>query len=65
MEEMAANVGDLVYISDKRRWLGGLKSVHSVYADPHDEDGIVYMTPDLIDAGLLTEGKALRAEKEM
>ena len=65
MEEMAANVGDLVYISDKRRWMGGLKSVHSVYAEPHDEDGIVYMTPDLIDAGLLTEGKALRAEKEM
>jgi len=65
MEEMAANVGDLVYLSDKRRWLGGLKSVHSVYAEPHDEAGIVYLTPDLIDAGLLVEGKALRAEKEM
>ena len=65
MKEMAANVGDLVYLSDKRRWLGGLKSVHSVYAEPHDEDGVVYMTPDLIDAGLLVEGKALRAEKEM
>lgn len=65
MEEMSANVGDLVYVSDKRRWLGGLKSVHSVYAEPHDEDGIVYMTADLIDSGMFIEGKELRAEKEM
>jgi SSS family solute:Na+ symporter len=65
MEEMAANVGDLVYLSDKRKWLGGLKSVHSVYAEPHDEDGVVYMTPDLIDSGQFSPDRALRAEKEM
>lgn len=65
MEEMAANPGDLVYISDKRKWLGGLKSAHSVYAEPHDEDGVVYLTPDLVDAGQFIEGRPLRAEKEM
>ena len=65
MELMKANEGDLVYISDKRKWMGGLKSCHSVYAEPHDEDGIVYLTADIIDNGLLIEGRELRAEKEM
>jgi SSS family solute:Na+ symporter len=65
MSEMQAHPGDLVYISDKRQWLGGLKSAHSVYGEPHDEDGIVYLTPDLVEAGLLAEGRELRAEKEM
>ena len=65
MALMSAHIGDLVYLSDKRRWLGGLKSVHSVYAEPHDEQHVVYMTPDLIDSGQFVEGRALRAEKEM
>ncbi|MCF6238937.1 MAG: sodium:solute symporter family protein, partial [Candidatus Marinimicrobia bacterium] len=65
MSEMKAHPGDLVYISDKRAWLGGLKSAHSVYGEPHAEDGIVYLTPDLVEAGLLVKGRELRAEKEM
>jgi SSS family solute:Na+ symporter len=65
MAAMKANPGDLVYLTDKRGWLGGLKSVHSVYAEPHDEDGIVYMTSDLAESGLFAEGRELRAEKEM
>lgn len=65
MAKMAAEVGDLVYISDVRRYLGGLKSVHSVYGEPHDEDGVVYITQEHIDQGQLVEGKILTAEKEM
>ncbi len=65
MEKMAADVGDLVYITDARRWLGGLKSVHSVYGEPHDEDGIVYITEENILNGQFVEDKALSAEKEM
>ena len=65
MALMKASVGDLVYLSDKRRWLGGLKSVHSSYAEPHDEDGVVYVTQDLAESGLFVEGRELRAEKEM
>ena len=41
MDRMAAKPGDLVYLSDKRKWLGGLKSIHSVYGKPHRDDGIV------------------------
>jgi len=65
MEKMAADVGDLVYISDKRKWLGGLKSLHSRYGDPHNEDGIVYITKNHLQHALFIEGKILEAEKEM
>ncbi len=65
MEIMSAEVGDLVYITDKRAWLGGLKSTHGVYGEPHDEDGIVYISHDLCESALFVDGKVLRAEKEM
>ncbi len=65
MSLMKANPGDLVYLSDKRGWLGGLKSVHASYAEAHEEDGVVYMTPDLVESGLFVKGRDLRAEKEM
>jgi len=61
----AAEVGDLVYLSDKRKWLGGLKSIHSEYGEPHDEEGVVYINRDHLDHGLFDEGKSLIAEKEM
>lgn len=65
MTKMAADVGDLVYISDARKILGGLKSVHSTYGEPHDEDGIVYLTREHIDQGQFVKSKILTAEKEM
>jgi solute:Na+ symporter, SSS family len=65
MAKMAAEVGDLVYISDARKILGGLKSVHSTYGEPHDEDGIVYFTREHIEQGQFVTGKQLIAEKEM
>ena len=65
LSRMAAEVGDLVYISDKRKWLGGLKSIHSEYGEPHDEEGVVFINRDHLDNGLFDEGKSLIAEKEM
>ena len=65
MVKMKANVGDLVYICDARKYLGGLKSIHSVYGEPHDEDGIVYITKEELLDGVFIEGKVLTAEKEM
>ena len=62
---MKANIGDLVYITDNRRWFGELKSVHSVYGKPHNEDGIVYVTEDHIKQGQFVKDKLLSAEKEM
>jgi SSS family solute:Na+ symporter len=65
LSRMTAEVGDLVYLSDKRKWLGGLKSIHSEYGEPHDEEGIVYINRDHLDHGLFDEGRSLIAEKEM
>jgi SSS family solute:Na+ symporter len=65
MDAMKALPGDLVYISDNRKWMGGLKSIHAVYGHPHDEIGKVYITADQMKHGLFVQGKILEAEKEM
>ncbi len=65
MALMKANPGDLVYIQDSRWWLGGLKSAHSIFGEPHDEDGIAYINPTHLDHGQFVKGLALKAEKEM
>ena len=65
MKRMSANPGDLVYLCDKRKWLGGLKSIHSVYGDPHNDDGIVYINQSQSETGLFSDGYILVAEKEM
>lgn len=65
IERMAAEVGDLVYLCDARGYLGGLKSVHSVIGEPHDEEGIVYINQEHIDTGIFVKGRPLTAEKEM
>ena len=65
MEIMAADVGDLVYLSDERKWLGGLKSFHSVYGEPHNEDGKVYIGQAHADSGMLDQNYKLHGEKEL
>jgi len=65
MNTMSAMAGDLVYLCDKRKWLGGLKSVHSVYGEPHDMDGVVYITNTQKESGRFDENIKLIAEKEL
>jgi SSS family solute:Na+ symporter len=65
MDTMGADVGDLVYLADERKWLGGLKSIHSVYGEPHKEDGVVYITQFDVESGLFDEKRKLIAEKEL
>ena len=65
MKKMSAEVGDLVYLCDKRAFLGGLKSVHTIYGEPHEEDGIVLLNNEHLLNGVFVEGKRLTAEKEM
>ncbi|MCW8816708.1 MAG: sodium:solute symporter family protein [Ignavibacteriaceae bacterium] len=65
MEKMQADPGDLVYITDARKWLGGLKSIHSVYGEPHNEEGIVYITDEHRMQGQFVKNKTVIAEKEM
>ena len=65
MERMKAEVGDLVYLCDNRKWLGGLKSIHSVYGNPHNADGVVIITNEQQQSGLFDKGRKLFGEKEM
>ena len=65
MQTMAANPGDLVYLCDKRKWLGGLKSIHSIYGEPHNENGIAYINDEQRKVGIFVKDKILEAEKEL
>ena len=65
MKRMEAEVGDLVYVSDARKYLGGLKSFHSKFGEPHDEPGIIYIIEEHRLTAQFKEGKILTAEKEM
>ena len=65
MKKMKANPGDFLYIQDARWWLGGLKSAHSIYGKPHNEDGVVYINASHLDHGQFLEDFQLKAEKEM
>ncbi len=65
MKKMQAEVGDLVYLTDARKWLGGLKSVHSVFGEPHNEDGVVYITSENLEQGQFIKDRKILAEKEM
>lgn len=65
MKLMKAGEGDLIYLCDARKYLGGLKSIHTVYGEPHDEDGVVYINNEHLLNGQFVEGKPLTAEKEM
>lgn len=49
MVKMKANSGDLFYLTDTRKWLGGLKSIHSVFGEPHKENGIVYVNKENVE----------------
>jgi SSS family solute:Na+ symporter len=65
MEKMSAEVGDLVYLCDIRSYLGGLKSIHSTIGEPHNEEGIVYITDEHQKTGVFVKNKPIYAEKEM
>lgn len=65
LEHMSANPGDLVYLVDKRKWLGGLKSIHAVIGEPHSETGTVYISEEQKETGLFIKNRILEAEKEM
>ena len=65
METMGADVGDMVYLADERKWLGGLKSIHSFYGEPHRDDEVVYITQSHAESGLFDKKRKMIAEKEL
>lgn len=63
MERMKAQPGDLLYVSDARRWLGGLRSLHCRAGTPHDQDGTVFMNEAAFAEGSFIRGRRVRVEK--
>ncbi len=64
MERLAANPGDLLYISDARWWLGGLRSVHVRAGEPVADDAI-QLSPGDLDRGQLQLSRPARVQKLM
>jgi SSS family solute:Na+ symporter len=64
MQHLAAEQGDLAYICDKRKWLGGLRSAHGHFDGMHDLGETVLLSQDVYDNGHFLAGKLLVVEKE-
>jgi SSS family solute:Na+ symporter len=63
-ELLSARLGDIVYVSDARRWLGGLRSVHAqVSAIQEGDSSEIGITPELIKRGNLILNRKHRIEK--
>ena len=63
MDQLLAVPGDLLYVADARKWMGGLRSVHVKAGEPHDEKGVVRLSSKSLDEGGLLENKDVRVEK--
>ena len=63
-EKMKAGIGDIVYVSDKRWWLGGLRSIHTKISGIHaGEQDLIKISHDLVDEGELLIKRRHRVEK--
>lgn len=52
---LSLEIGDIIHVSDKRWWFGGLRSVQAQVSETNQEgEAVVYLSPDLIDSGKLT-----------
>ncbi|HIA38929.1 MAG TPA: hypothetical protein EYN86_05425, partial [Planctomycetes bacterium] len=64
MNHLAADQGDLAYVCDKRKWLGGLRSAHAHFDGTHQLGETVLLSQEIYDNGHFLEGKLLVVEKE-
>ena len=64
MDEIKGNPGDLMYISDKRWYLGGLKSTHANLGSPSQSDKVI-ISKDVYTHGQFNLSKDLTIELEV
>jgi hypothetical protein len=67
LDKMAANPGDLLYVSHIRWWYGGLRSVHVKAGPPADSDQhkLMLISPQDAATAHFTEGQQVIVEKIM
>ena len=63
MTALAADPGDLLYVADARRYLGGLRSLHAVAAKPHAGVRAIQMNRATLELGDLRADRPVRVEK--
>jgi SSS family solute:Na+ symporter len=63
MKRLKADEGDLVYVGDARRYLGGLRSLHAKAGAPHDLGDTLLIAPQSFEAGNFIKGRRVRVEK--
>ena len=64
LEGLAGSEGAMVYLCDRRKWLGGLRSTHAVLQGVHAHGEVVHLSPDVADAGHFLVGQEIVVEKE-
>ena len=62
-EKLKARTGDLVYVCDKRWWLGGLRSMHATLAVGKVEEGSIVIAHTAIKYGSLRQEEDVTLEK--
>ena len=62
LDTMAAEVGDIIYVCDRRWWLGGLHSVHSRITGISPDDA-VHLGPEAMQTAHFADGAAVYVEK--
>ena len=67
LDALEAKVGDLVYVSDRRGWLGGLRSAHALLGEPLEGDAqpVLEMGPETYTSVVVPrrEGRELVVER--
>ncbi len=64
MSLLKSQVGDMIYMTDARWWLGGLRSMHVKASSPHqEEDTLVKMSSSTRDGAYLLRGRRVSLEK--
>ncbi len=63
MEKTKAKEGDLLYVADRRKWLGGLRSVHVNLGTGKAEKGKVVLTKAAFENGNFLPDKGVYVEK--
>jgi SSS family solute:Na+ symporter len=62
---LGAQEGDLIFLADPRRWLGGLRAGHARVRDGQGEKGVVELPADFVERNQLQPERGVVVEKLM
>ncbi|MHC4994357.1 MAG: sodium:solute symporter family protein [Planctomycetota bacterium] len=65
MTQMNIHEGDVIYISDARRWLGGFRAFHATAGPAAESDDHIHLTANALEDGNLMDNRKVRVEKIM